>query len=54
NSDLLSRATADKMLHLRPDLIHAEVPGRAHVPWLDEPESLAVLRTWLAACEAAR
>ena len=48
NSDLLSRATVDRMAEMRPDLIRAEVPGRAHVPWLDEAESLAVIRAWLA------
>lgn len=52
NSDLLSAATADEMGRRRPDLIRADVPGRAHVPWLDEPASLAALRDWLAACEA--
>ena len=34
---------------MRPDLILAEVPGRAHIPWLDEPQSLQVIRRWLAA-----
>ena len=51
NSDLLSPATADRMAQMRPDLIRADVPGRAHVPWLDEPASLGVLRTWIAACK---
>jgi hypothetical protein len=32
----------------RPDMIRAEVPGRAHVPFLDEPESLAAIRAWRA------
>lgn len=53
NSDLLSPATADEMGRRRPDLIRAEVPGRAHVPWLDEPASLAALRDWLDACRVA-
>ncbi len=47
NSDLLSVATADEMRRRRPDMIFAEVPDRAHVPFLDEPEALAVLRAWL-------
>lgn len=49
-SNLLTRATADEMQRRRPDLIRAEVPGRGHIPWLDEPESLAALRAWLSAC----
>jgi len=47
NSDLLSRATADEMARRRPDLIRAEVADRAHVPFLDEAESLAALTRWL-------
>ena len=50
NSDLLSRATCERMAAMRPDLIAAEVPGRAHIPWLDEPQSLEVIRRWLEAC----
>ncbi|MBK4215346.1 alpha/beta hydrolase [Paracoccus caeni] len=53
NSDLLSRAVADEMKARRPDLIYAEVPDRAHVPWLDEPESLAAINDWIAAIRAA-
>ena len=53
NSDLLSRETVAKMRQRRPDMIFAEVPDRAHVPFLDEPEALAVLRGWLAAMGAA-
>ncbi|MCT4332721.1 alpha/beta hydrolase [Paracoccus sp. YLB-12] len=48
NSDLLSAEVADRMQRLRPDMIFAEVPDRAHVPWLDEAESLAALNRWLA------
>ncbi|MGR3571995.1 alpha/beta fold hydrolase [Brevirhabdus sp.] len=47
NSDLLSAATAAEMRRRRPDMIHAEVPGRGHVPFLDEPESLAAIRAFL-------
>lgn len=50
NSDLLSAATAAEMRRRRPDMIFAEVPDRAHIPFLDEPEALAALHTWLAAC----
>lgn len=52
NSDLLSAATAAEMCQRRPDLIFAEVPGRAHIPFLDEPEAIAVIRAWLDACAA--
>ena len=47
NSDLLSPETAAEMQRRRPDMIFAEVPGRAHVPFLDEPESLAAIRAFL-------
>jgi pimeloyl-ACP methyl ester carboxylesterase len=49
NSDLLSAATAEAMRRRRPDMIFAEVPGRGHLPFLDEPESLAAVRAFLAA-----
>jgi pimeloyl-ACP methyl ester carboxylesterase len=48
NSDLLSRATLAQMQARRPDMIAAEVPDRGHVPFLDEPESLAALDGLLA------
>lgn len=47
NSDLLSPETAEEMRRRRPDMGFADVPGRAHVPFLDEPESLAALKAWL-------
>jgi pimeloyl-ACP methyl ester carboxylesterase len=47
NSDLLSAEAAAEMRRRRPDMIFAEVPGRAHVPFLDEPESLQVIRAFL-------
>ncbi|WP_299547203.1 alpha/beta hydrolase [uncultured Tateyamaria sp.] len=46
-SDLLSAETAQKMQDRRPDMIYAEVPGRGHVPFLDEPEALAAIREWM-------
>lgn len=52
NSDLMTLETAEEMQRRRPDLIRAEVPGRGHIPWLDEPEALAAIRTWLGACGA--
>ena len=47
NSDLLSQATAAEMRRRRPDMIFADVPDRAHIPFLDEPESLCVIRAFL-------
>ena len=53
NSDLLSQACTDEMRRRRPDMIFASVPDRAHIPFLDEPESLAALRAFVAAVERA-
>jgi pimeloyl-ACP methyl ester carboxylesterase len=49
NSDLISMATVDEMRVRRPDMMFAIVPGRAHVPFLDEAESLAVIAAFLKA-----
>ena len=46
-SDLLSDETADEMRRRRPDMIYGKVPGRGHIPWLDEAESVAVVRAWV-------
>ena len=48
NSDLLSPATFADMRRRRPDAVAAEVPGRGHVPFLDEPESLSAIREWIS------
>ena len=53
NSDLLSPEVVAEMRRRRPDLLFAEVPDRAHIPFLDEPESLALLHDWLAAVQAS-
>jgi pimeloyl-ACP methyl ester carboxylesterase len=53
NSDLLSAATTAEMQRRRPDMILAEVPDRAHIPFLDETESLRAIRAWLEKCGAA-
>lgn len=50
NSDLLSKETVAEMQRRRPDMLFAEVPDRAHIPFLDEPESLALIRAFLKAC----
>lgn len=47
NSDLLSPETAAEMRRRRPDMLFADVPDRAHVPFLDEPQALGVIRNWL-------
>lgn len=47
NSDLLSLETADEMSRRRPDMLRTDIPGRGHVPFLDEPKAIEVLKTWL-------
>jgi hypothetical protein len=44
---LLAQTTADEMARRRPDMIFASVPDRAHIPFLDEPESLDVIHKFL-------
>lgn len=51
NSDLLSAATAAEMRRRRPDMLYADVPDRGHVPFLDEPEAVAVIRAWVERLE---
>lgn len=50
NSDLLSVETATEMRQRRPDMLFAEVPDRAHIPFLDEPEAVAVIRQFVELC----
>ena len=47
NSDLLTEATADQMLERRMDMIRADIPGRGHVPFLDEELALDAIAEWL-------
>lgn len=47
NSNLLTQETVAKMQDHRPDMRFANVPDRGHVPFLDEPESLALIHTFL-------
>ena len=49
NSDVLSAATLVDMQRRHPGLFAGTVPDRAHVPFLDEPESLNVIARFLAA-----
>lgn len=48
NSDLLGAEDTAEMRRRRPDMIFADVPDRAHIPFLDEPQSVQVLHDWLA------
>jgi pimeloyl-ACP methyl ester carboxylesterase len=48
NSDLLSAETAWKMMGTKPDLETVTVKGRGHVPFLDEPEAVAAIDTFLS------
>jgi pimeloyl-ACP methyl ester carboxylesterase len=50
NSDLLSMETVAEMRARRPDMIFGQVPDRAHIPFLDEADSLAVIRAFIGAC----
>lgn len=47
NSDLLGLETADEMSKRRPDMTRADIAGRGHVPFLDEPDALKALHLWL-------
>ncbi len=47
NSNLLSAETFAEMQRRRPDMIAAVVPGRGHVPFLDEPEAVAAIQHWI-------
>ncbi len=49
NSTLLNADTVAEMQRRRPDMILGKVPDRAHVPFLDEPDSLAVISAYLEA-----
>ncbi|MCW9042404.1 MAG: alpha/beta hydrolase [Pseudopelagicola sp.] len=54
NSDLMSAETLAEMTRRAPGLIAATVPNRGHVPFLDEPDSVAALQDWTAALQKAR
>lgn len=51
NSDLLSPDTMAEMARRHPKLAAVTVKDRGHVPFLDEPESLAALGLWLSAVD---
>ncbi|HHX88447.1 MAG TPA: alpha/beta hydrolase [Paracoccus sp.] len=46
-SDLLGEDAVVEMRQRRPDMIYGKVPGRGHIPWLDEAESVAVIKAWI-------
>ena len=50
NSDLLSRETAQKMRARHPEMLFADIPDRGHVPFLDEPAALHLIRKWIDQC----
>lgn len=47
NSDLFSNETLLEMQRRRPDMISTTVMARGHIPYLDEPEAVATLQTWV-------
>ncbi|WP_428926409.1 alpha/beta fold hydrolase [Marinibacterium sp. SX1] len=51
NSDILLPETVAEMRRRHPGLIVAEVADRGHVPFLDEPQSLDVIRAVLTEAE---
>jgi pimeloyl-ACP methyl ester carboxylesterase len=47
HSDLLSEATVAQMKKRHPRLAAYTIKGRGHVPFLDEPDAKAAIRSWL-------
>ena len=47
NSDLLSVETVAQMHSRRPDMLFTTVPDRAHIPFLDEAESISLIHAFL-------
>jgi pimeloyl-ACP methyl ester carboxylesterase len=48
HSNILNAETFQKMGTALPHAIMAKVKDRGHIPFLDEPESLDALRSWIA------
>ena len=48
HSDLLDQPTVEEMQRRKPDLQVCIVPGRAHCPYLDEPDSIDAIDAFLA------
>jgi pimeloyl-ACP methyl ester carboxylesterase len=53
-SDLLSADTVEHMQHAAPELVVTTVAKRGHVPFLDEPESIAAISDWLGMVDQRR
>ena len=49
NSDLLSAETVETMVERHPNLRTLTVPGQGHAPVLNEPETVEVIGSFLAA-----
>ena len=49
-SDVLTAGTAEEMRNRIPEMRYAEVPGRGHAPFLDEPEAVETINAWLDDC----
>jgi len=47
NSKLFTNDTLSEMQNRRPDMITAVVPGRGHVPFLNEPQAVTALHKWV-------
>jgi pimeloyl-ACP methyl ester carboxylesterase len=54
NSDLLSAATVAEMQRGRPRIVVTQIPDRGHVPFLDEPLSLAAITKFLSRHETKK
>ena len=52
NSDLLSAETVHEMQRHHKGMSAVTVAGRGHVPFLDEPESVAAIDQWIATVDA--
>jgi len=52
NSNILSAETAAEMRRRRPDMGFADIAGRGHVPFLDEPDAIRVIASVLEQTEA--
>lgn len=52
-SDVLAPETAAEMRRRRPDMIHAEIAGRGHIPFLDEPAAVQAVLAWLGQIRTA-
>lgn len=52
HSNILSQETFERMAEEMPSAIMASVKDRGHIPFLDEPESLAALTKWVGQLRA--